>query len=42
MNQELSADSIWNFKNAGTIPFLEPPTERILPKKAKTCKLPID
>jgi cytochrome c peroxidase len=28
------------FKTAGTIPVLEPPTERILPKIAKLCWLP--
>ena len=31
--------AIWNFKNAGTILFLESPTERILPKMAKICRL---
>ena len=40
--QDLSPAAIWNFKNAGTIPFLEPPTERILPKMAKICRLPKD
>jgi hypothetical protein len=28
------------FQNTGTIPFVKPPTERLLPKMAKICRLP--
>jgi hypothetical protein len=40
--QEVSPEAIWNLRNAGTIPFLKPPTERIPPRMAKTCRLPKD
>ena len=36
----LSPAAIWNFKNAGTISFLEPPNERILPRTGKIIQAP--
>jgi hypothetical protein len=42
LKQDLSPAAIWKFINAGTIPFFEPPTERILPRMAKICRLPKD
>jgi hypothetical protein len=38
--QDLSPAAIWNFKNAGTVPFLESPTERVLQRMAKLCRFP--
>ena len=41
--QDLSPAAIWmDFKNAGTIPVVELPTQRILPRMAKLCRLPKD
>jgi hypothetical protein len=42
IKQDLSPAAIWSFKNAGTIPFLDSPTERILPRMTKLCKCPND
>jgi len=45
IKQDLSPGAIWKIKNAGTILFLEPPsnleppTERVLSRTAKLCRL---
>jgi hypothetical protein len=40
IKQDLSPAAIWNFKNAGTVSFIDLPTERILPRMAEICRLP--
>jgi hypothetical protein len=42
IKQDLSLAAIWNFKNAGTIPFCKAPTESILPRMTEICRLPKD
>jgi hypothetical protein len=36
MKQDLSPEAIWNFRNARTLPYLEPPTKRKLPRIPST------
>jgi len=42
IKQDLLLAAIWNFKNAGTIPFCKAPTESILPRMTEICRLPKD
>ena len=42
IKHDLSPATIWSYKNTGTIPFFQSPTERLLPRMAKSCRLPND